>query len=415
MPPTPSTYALSSDELAQARQRVLPLVRRLEFREQAVLPPLQTLLGVYEIVASKTSCHDAGVYVATREARRTFDAHPARTKFTYPDSPGKLGRGVDWTPSTLAAYCEQSAKHARKRLTQTVLDSVTVETRRYQLRDEQPSFGALPPLIGLARERSMLEAHLRNLFMYDPAQQVNTNSGAFPHGITLVGPPGTGKSSLLTHVVSMARELETIAGTPCTIATYDASRFSSYFGRSTRILKQLLEQAKRPTGVGILIMEDADMVFQNRSDDTISRGVLEVQQYLMNALSGLEEDKGNFLALFTTNRLDRFDDALRSRFGVSYLIDPFARRETHIEYFATRAGHLSEAECAHLAEQSHTATLSGRDLAAVITNANASVATVPTDAEIQNKRMRSEQTLPAAHAYSNAIAARRAAQDTQGS
>ncbi len=404
-----ASSSISLEELHAARARVLPLVRRLEFREQALLQPLQTLLSTYELVSASTGSHDAAVYVAAKEARRHINAESVRAEFTYPDAPGKLGRGSDWTPGTLATYCEQSAKKARARVPFSAPEHFTIEARTYRLRDSAPTFQTLPPLIGLSKERNTLEAHLRNLFMYNPATQTNELIGSFPAGITLAGPPGTGKSSLLSHVVSIAAELSAVSYTPHTLATYDASQFSSYFGRSTRILKQLVERTRDPRGVGILIMEDADMIFQNRADTQVSRGVLEVQQYLMNTLSGLNQSKGNFLTFFTTNNPKGFDEALRSRFGVTYTIDPFTNAQTHREYFATLAPGLSESEQSSLAAASFTGGLRGRDLSAVITMANAAVARTPSNEEIRNKRMLMPAQLPAISNYETAIAARIAA------
>jgi SpoVK/Ycf46/Vps4 family AAA+-type ATPase len=271
-------------------------------------------------------------------------------------------------------------------------------------------------LIGLDNEWAVLQKSLGQLFFYDPRTQSNTELGQFPASYVLTGPPGTGKSSLLIRVLQESARLAKLTGTACTTVQYDASKFSSYFGKTTRILQRELERVRDPRGVGIFIIEDADMVLQSRDEVHKSHGLQEVQQYLMNEISGIKNGSANWLAYFTTNRTKDIDESMRSRFGCHQRIDPFDRYATHSGYFSQYTPHLEPAAQERLAQYSFDSGLRGRSLTNALTAARSAVTLALTDEEIIARRRKQPVEPPSESVLRDALtAARITVQGTQDS
>ena len=108
----------------------------------------------------------------------------------------------------------------------------------------------------------------------------------------------------------------------------------------------------------------------------------EVQQVLWNALSGTDAPRGNTLLWCTSNAPDLLDPALRSRLDASLTVNPFASYAAHVAYFARLAPQLPDTVRDALAERSHAAGLSGRELEHVTKAARAS-GTPPITPELQ--------------------------------
>jgi hypothetical protein len=378
---------VSVDTLRVAERHALSTVQCLPLREEAAVAPLQTLLGAYDVAYAATNNHDAALYIAAKETRRTIATRPSKTTYSYPSNPGQLARGVEWSAARLAYYCEQLSRDAKERLGGACPASIAFANRLYQLREALPTpLPSTEPLIGLDEEWKLLEQTLRQLFMYDPRTETNEEYGLFPATTVLSGPPGTGKTSLLENVCAEASRLAQLSGTTCTTLTYDASKFSSYFGKTTRDLKKLLERVRDPRGVGIFIMEDADMILQSRDEVHKTHGVQEVQQYLMNTISGLKRGTSNWLAFFTTNRTQDIDEAMRQRFGQHTHIDPFDKQATHTNYFRVYTPHLTTEACERLGAYTHTQALRGRSLKNALTAARSAVTPRITDEELLAKK-----------------------------
>jgi hypothetical protein len=139
----------------------------------------------------------------------------------------------------------------------------------------------------------------------------------------------------------------------------------------------------------------------------------EVQQYIMNMISGIKSGSENWIALFTTNRTSDIDEAMRQRFAQRTHVDPFGVFETHEEYFRTFASHLSADACERLARYSHTNELRGRSLKNALTAARSSVTPRITDEELLAKKRFAPVPQPSEEDIHAALtAAQRVVQDT---
>jgi len=408
--------AIPAEELDRAYARSRATIKQLPVRTEDVVTALERLLGTYEVVMNTIQHYDAALYLGAKEARRETGAPGSAEKereFTYPDRPGKIARGIDLTNRVLAAYCERIVKEAKKKL-HDAPESVTLAGRRYTLRETVPE-SSMPFMVGLEEEYATLRKSLKQTFLYEPRTRTNTDGGRFPESFLLCGPPGTGKSTLLKALVTEGERCAALNGTPFRFESYDASSFSSYFGQSTRVLKKLLRTIRSPDGVGLFIIEDADMVLQSRDDQHKSHGILELQQYLMNELSGLRRGYANTITVFTTNKTDHIDEAMRSRMQSAIIINPFKHVATHEAYWGARAEHLSGNDRHALATRTHAEGLAGRDLDGVLRAATALATPEPTDEEIRARMRTRPVPNPTRKAFEHAIAARITAQRTRAS
>lgn len=376
-------------------QRLTPgkAVARSYIKQRGISDPaaqasIERFLSVYEAVREEVGSHDAAVYVASGEARGVLRAKPRAGDYRYPQEPGSLLARIECQPATLAgyfSYLHETAEHIVGR--GEAPPAIAVANRTYVL--HKPI--AEEPLVGLEQEQQDLAGYARQLFLYDPQTMSNPDTGRFPRTVLLAGPPGTGKSSLIKHLLATTRKLERVTGLRCVSEVYDASSFSSYFGKSTRILKRKLERASNPAGVGVFCIEDADMVLQSRNDSNVFHGVLELQQHLMNHLSGLAPYYGNTLTVLSTNKPENIDEALLSRMQASYTINPFRLRETHERFLQLHLPHLSSRETRGLAGATHAAGFAGRDLERVVLQARAATTRAPTDEELASRNRSSDR------------------------
>lgn len=411
-----SDVTIPPADLERSYARSRATIQQLPVRHDDVVVPLERLLGTYEAVMEATRHHDAAIYVSAHEARRAAgQPGHAQTQqtYAYPDRPGKLAHGIELTRKTLAAYCASIAKEARTRLYDAPA-TVTVGAKQYTLRETVVE-SVMPFMVGLEDEYATLRKSVRQIFLYNPQTRTNSEKGHVTETFLLCGPPGTGKSTLLKAVVAHAQYCSQLNGTSLHFASYDASGFSSYFGQSTKILKKLLKTTRSPEGAGIFVIEDADMVLQSRDDQHKSHGILELQQYLMNELSGLRPSLANTLTILTTNKTEHIDEAMRSRMQSVMVVNPFTKLHTHQSFWSARAPQMSSSDIAALAKQTHAAEFTGRDLDGIIRSAVSAATTEPTDEEIRMRGRIEPLVLPTRASFESSIAVRKAARHTRAS
>jgi hypothetical protein len=380
--------------------------------DQVSKSALERFITVYEAVKRTTNNHDAALFIGSQEARSLLAVKPVTRTFTYPQLPGAILDHVERNPAILAGYFSFLTSTSQSALsTAATPAAVALGEHMYVLYTPVTS----EPLVGLAQEQTALEKYARMLFLYDPQAMANSDSGRFPKTVLLTGPPGTGKSSLLKHFIATARNLQRITGTPFTTEVYDASNFSSYFGKSTRILKQKLSRVQNPRGVGMFCIEDVDMVLQSRNDTNTFHGVLELQQYLMNHLSGLQPYYGNTITFVTTNKPESIDSALLNRLQMRFSVNPFTQLETHTAYFQLQFPNLTSNSCLAAASQTHRAQHTGRDLESIAFLVRETTTRAPTDAELAQRSIAHRYAPITDEVFSAVIAAYTAARHTQAS
>lgn len=359
---------------------------------------LQSLLSCYESVREATGKHDLALYIASCEALRIVGKSDVRS-YAYPKGPSEILPKL--SEDEISSYIT-TLNVASKPKVQDIVSTITFNGNSYV-------FGITPiqtQLVGLDKEWNILEKTLRQLFLYNPSTCNNIDSGLFSETICLSGPPGSGKSSLLGKVISEARHLESVASLRCAVEIFDASNYSSYFGRSARNMRSKLQKCSDPLGVGIFCIEDADMVLQSRDDGQVYHGLQQVQQYLMNHLSGIEKNYGNMLTFLTTNRAQNLDSAILSRIRLNLLINPFSVLENHTNYWKK---YFSLQDAQKLASVTHQAGFSGRDLESVLSVAKSNVTRAPTNTEIRDKIVGDRQGTPTYENVAALIAERKVA------
>jgi AAA+ superfamily predicted ATPase len=387
------TAIVTEASLSAARAVARAYLASHPIEDAAARRSVETFITVYEAIRTTIGSHNAAIFIASKEAVSGLSVAPERRKYSYPSSPAVLLAKVPVTQGALAGYFQSLQRTSEEKLVEDKIpDVVSINDKQYSLRKKYEEVF----LVGLDKEVAILEKYVRQLFLFDPLTSKNSDIGRFPKTVLLTGPPGSGKSSLIKHMVAIANYCASISTTKCKVSLYDASNFSSYFGRSTRILKRKLEDVQNPSGVGIFCIEDADMVLQSRDDSQVFHGVLELQQYLMNHLSGVHTYRGNTLTILTTNKPNSLDIALVNRLQARFLVNPFAKVESHARYFAQMYPALPIEERCRIAAITHEFGFSGRDLESVLYLSQEATTSIPTDEEIISKeRVRPHQSISA--------------------
>lgn len=215
--------------------------------------------------------------------------------------------------------------HQRLRRLSLPAFSVLLPESRYERADLRK-----PELVGVDAQRDELVWTIEQLMCYSPGRGVNPERDAMPSAILLHGPPGTGKTSLCRYALAEAQELSALTGTPLRHESFSASDYSKWVGESARALRAKYERVADPGGVGVLVVDDIDMILQGRDDPGQSTGMLHVTAELMHALSGVGSvNEGNHLVLATTNRAESIDAALRRRFGAEIAVPTYSSIEQY--------------------------------------------------------------------------------------
>ena len=369
---------IAESALARARPYAQQYVRENRIEGPAG-PIVERLVMTYQAAREAKLSHEAAVYVAACETARHGNEKPLPGVFPIPRTARTLLQGVDKNPGALLGFCSAMRARLREEMVATNQSlAVHIADQRYVLAQNR----GVCALVGLEREQEQMAAYVRQLFLYDPALTRNPDSGRFPATVLLTGPPGTGKSSLLHYAVSTARDLSKITGKPLRAKHFESTHFSKWLGSSQRALRSVMQSVYDPAGVGIFMIEDVDLLLLHNGD-VESKGVAHVEQYLMNMLSGSgETSRSNVLHLFTTNRPELLTDRMVSRMALVQSVNPFTSMGAHAEYFAQKIPSLSDGECAQLAQLSHAANFTGRDLASIVTQAMQQTTRPPTTEEI---------------------------------
>ncbi|TDE07398.1 AAA family ATPase [Jiangella asiatica] len=133
-------------------------------------------------------------------------------------------------------------------------------------------------LVGMDRHRDVLRAAGQHL----------------KRGILLFGPPGTGKTHTINHLMSAS------PGTTVIVLT----------GRAFRLIQVAAETA-RALAPAVVVLEDCDLIAEDRS---LSRGPQPLLFEMLDALDGLAAD-ADVAFVLTTNRPDLLEPALAQRPG----------------------------------------------------------------------------------------------------
>ncbi len=195
-----------------------------------------------------------------------------------------------------------------------------------------------PKIIGCDKQVSYAFNEVKKLFMYNPSRQDNCESSTRHEGILFYGPPGTGKTSLCRYLLFQAQRLSGLSGIPFCHETFVASDYSKWVGESSQSLHEKFLRVSNPSGVGMLILDDIDMVVQSRDDASSSHSGLQVTGLLMQLMDGLQKSLyGNTLFVSCTNRSDKLDDALFRRFTARVHVPLYSSLDQYASLVASSA------------------------------------------------------------------------------
>ena len=187
----------------------------------------------------------------------------------------------------------------------------------------------------------------------------------------LYGPPGTGKSSLCKYAIAKAKKLSSITGTPLTHSLIGAADMSKWVGESAKFIRSTFKNARRYDGVGIVVIDDADMIVSSRNDPTVSHSSKQVTAQLMHELSGVQSRADtNLLVLGTTNITSDLDPALLERFKKRIYVPLFTSLDCAVDFASNLIGLSPASE--YLGSAAIKYSLSQRDVTNIVLSAKRS-------------------------------------------
>jgi hypothetical protein len=132
----------------------------------------------------------------------------------------------------------------------------------------------------------------------------------------LDGPPGTGKTTLQRMAMTRLAKRAEQMGVPYMFRSLEAKDIKSeWYGRTGKMLSDLLESIRDPNNLALLCIDDIDLLLSNRDDPGAGGADKDLLKGLMDFFSGIGTNyKGNYSSIAATNKPTATDDALRQRF-----------------------------------------------------------------------------------------------------
>ncbi|MFT4250081.1 MAG: ATP-binding protein [Candidatus Woesearchaeota archaeon] len=182
-----------------------------------------------------------------------------------------------------------------------------------RLYERTPLVRTLPSLIGVESATQKLREAVNRLFLYNPLTRTHFEREKDEAGVLLHGPPGTGKSSLCEYAYVHAQNLSQKSGLPFTLEVFESHEYSMWQGESEKALQKKFASLTNPQGVGLLVLEEVDMLFASREDSGAGVGV-KTTNTLMQNLSGFSASRySNFLVIGTSNLPHKIDHGMKRR------------------------------------------------------------------------------------------------------
>lgn len=294
------TFTIDDVELGAGRSHAKKVLSHYGVDDQL----LQEVVSLYTAATRSGMRAPHALEVATGISAST--ATPARVDDTSLD--GLLARATDKhepTENLIAGVYE--ALRSREQAPPRTL----IAGRVYQ-RKKTPETDVL--LIGVDQQKAVVDDQLRRLFFYNPLTGTNIENNNRSPGILFYGPPGTGKTSICKYAIAEAKRLSKLTALPFNYETIQSRDHSKWVGESAKAVHNKFLRAADPSGVGIVIIDDIDMVIPSRDQRDDSAGGLHMTNQLMQELDGVDARAyHNNLLLATTNKPENVDHALIKR------------------------------------------------------------------------------------------------------
>ena len=167
-----------------------------------------------------------------------------------------------------------------------------------------------PRLAGLDDDcRAVLDRFVFSILHPDLARAYGVDDNS-SRRLLLIGPPGTGKTSLMRIVVSLIAKA---TGKRCRVVIVSgAELYSSYVGETERNIRRVFTILNDYDGPAIAFFDEIDAIGRLRGNPS---GYHDDRQLgtLLAGFEGMQPSKAGIIA--ATNRADALDPALRSRFA----------------------------------------------------------------------------------------------------
>lgn len=135
----------------------------------------------------------------------------------------------------------------------------------------------------------------------DNPEKFNKLGIARPKGILLVGPPGTGKTSI-------ARQIAKISNAKF-LSKSGSSFINLYVGNGPRRVRKLFKEAKKEIGPVIIFIDEIDAVAAKRTGSSNSKEYNNTLNELLNQMDGFEQND-NITVIGATNYAQYLDEAI---------------------------------------------------------------------------------------------------------
>ncbi len=263
------------------------------------------------------------------------------------------------------------------------VDGIMVNGFSYKKTDEASSQLTIDPyswedLVAVEEGVEFIQQMISYVLCYKPEHKINPKLEDITWQILLYGDPGTGKTSILQAAITQLTKDCGELGIPFRTEQYSNSDKNEYFGKSPKILKQKIERAKDPSGIGCFFSEDFDLVFSSRKDMDSSKANEDILNEMMNQMQGAGVTYfGNSLMLFTSNFSEHSDAALYSRLHPIEIKGPRSSAEFS-KLFIIKAKRglkegyisISKQDLERIGEFCESRDFRGRNLAKVVKRAN---------------------------------------------
>lgn len=229
----------------------------------------------------------------------------------------------------------------------------------------------VPRLIGLDSQYAQLEKHLYQLSSWNPQRlDQDVDEIDWESGILLYGPPGTGKSSLCMHAQQHLEYISSKSRIPLRVESLQPTDYNMYVGESEKNIKRKIDRVADPSGVGLLILEEVDMLTEDRSQISSSarQGVTNT---IMQSLSGFDGSPyKNFLVIGTSNHPENIDSAMDRRLAKKLLIPGFSQRNQYEALASRKLEWASQDILSYVSKQGFERSLSPSLMKAYCTHIN---------------------------------------------